>query len=394
MIFPNLLIQSHLPISLAHGTGAVLIKQLAEYPRAKMANIFAFPYGEAWLEKSLRLLKGDNLKVRMMHTATQIKQVLKNERAVDGYYYKHVAKGLAKLRFSPDILYANPAKYEDLLSIIELRKSYQIPTIIYFQDYTFQLEEDFYSDLRRVLSDRQTKEIWALTPEIASEIEDKTGIVVKVVNNQHIEIGSQKKTRFNAFGENFKTVIMGTIYSVETVKFLKRLWAMMKESLPELSPIEWLAHPKALKRIGKNTKIEPEIRYGGFLQGEELNEKLLSADLSIIPVNIGRKAEDSIAQYSLPSRISELASLGVPMFVIASPDTATARYIQRTGIAICESADNLEACKSKIVEFMKNQTMREAFSQKARKYAEKNLDIKRYREELYHKFVELKERGI
>jgi hypothetical protein len=47
-----------------------------------------------------------------------------------------------------------------------------------------------------------------------------------------------------------------------------------------------------------------------------------------------------------------------------------------------------------MIEFMKNQTMREAFSQKAREYAEKNLDIKRYREELYHKFVELKERGI
>jgi glycosyltransferase involved in cell wall biosynthesis len=391
MILPNLLVQSYFSISLAHGTGTVLIKQLAEYPRAKMANVFTFPYGEVWLEKSLWLLKDDNLKTRVIYAAMQIKQALRGERVADGYYYKHVAKGLAKLRFSPDILYANPAKYEDLSSIIELRKSYQIPTIIYFQDYTFQLEEDFYSDLRRVLSDRQTKEIWALTPEIASEIEDKTGIVVK---DQHIEIGSQKKTRFNAFGENFKTVIMGTIYSVETVKFLKRLWAMMKESLPELSPIEWLAHPKALKRIEKNIRIEPEIQYRGFLQGEELNEKLLSADLSIIPVNVGRKAEDSIAQYSLPSRISELAVLGVPMFVIASPDTATARYIQRTGIAICESADNLEACKSKIVEFMKNQTMREAFSQKAREYAEKNLDIKRYREELYHKFVELKERGI
>ena len=339
MILPNLLVQSHFSISLAHGTGTVLIKQLAEYPRAKMANVFTFPYGEAWLEKSLWLLKDDNLKTRVIYAAMQIKQALRGERVADGYYCKHVAKGLAKLRFSPDILYANPAKYENLLSIIELRKSYQIPTIIYFQDYTFQLEEDFYSDLRRVLSDRQTKEIWALTPEIASEIEDKTGIVVKVVNNQHIEIGSQKKARFNAFGENFKTVIMGTIYSVETVKFLKRLWAMMKESLPELSPIEWLAHPKALKRIGKNTKIEPEIRYGGFLQGEELNKKLLSADLSIIPVNIGRKAEDSIAQYSLPSRISELASLGVPMFVIASADTATAGYVQRTGIALCESAD-------------------------------------------------------
>ena len=394
MILPNLLVQSHFSISLAHGAGTVLIKQLAEYPRAKMANVFTFPYGEAWLEKSLWLLKDDNLKTRVIYAAMQIKQALRGERVADGYYYKHVAKGLAKLRFSPDILYANPAKYENLLSIIELRKSYQIPTIIYFQDYTFQLEEDFYSDLRRVLSDRQTKEIWALTTEIASEIEDKTGIVVKVVNNQHIEICSQKKTRFNAFGENFKTVIMGTIYSVETVKFLKRLWAMMKESLPELSPIEWLAHPKALKRIGKNTKIEPEIRYGGFLQGEELNKKLLSADLSIIPVNIGRKAEDSIAQYSLPSRISELASLGVPMFVIASADTATAGYVQRTGIALCESADNIEACKSKMIEFMKNPAMREAFSKRAREYAEKNLDIKLYREELYNKFIELRERGV
>lgn len=394
MIFPNLLIQSHLPISLAHGTGAVLIKQLAEYPRAKMANIFAFPYGEAWLEKSLRLLKDDNPKTRVIHAAIQIRQALRGERAVDGYYYKHVAKGLAKLRFSPEVLYANPAKHENLSSITELRKYYQIPTIIYFQDYTFELGEDFYRELKKVLSDRQTKEIWALTPEIASEIENKTGIAAKVVNNQHIEIGSQKKTQFNAFGENFKTIIMGTIYSVEIVEFLKRLWSVMKESLPELSPIEWFAHPKAIKRIKEKIETEPEIQYRGFLQGEELNKKLLSADLTIIPVNVGRKAEDSIAQYSLPSRISELAVLGVPMFVIASPDTATARYIQRTGIAVCESADDLEACKSKIVEFMKNQTMREAFSQKAREYAEKNLDIKRYREELYHKFVELKERGI
>jgi len=152
-----------------------------------------------------------------------------------------------------------------------LRKSYQIPTIIYFQDYTFQLEEDFYSDLRRVLSDRRTKEIWALTPEIASEIEDKTGIVVKVVNNQHIEIGSQKKTQFNLLDERFKIVIIGTLYSVEIVKFLKRLWAMMKESLPELSPIELLAHPKALKRIGKNIRIEPEIQYRGVTQHAEKN---------------------------------------------------------------------------------------------------------------------------
>ncbi len=394
MMFPNLLIQSHLPISLAHGTGAVLIKQLAEYPRAKMANIFAFPYGEAWLEKSLRLLKDDNLKTRVIHAAIQIRQALRGERAVDGYYYKHVAKGLAKLRFSPEVLYANPAKHENLSSIIELRKYYRIPTIIYFQDYTFELGEDFYRELKKVLSDRQTKEIWALTPEIASEIENKTGIAAKVVNNQHIEIGSQKKTQFNAFGENFKTIIMGTIYSVEIVEFLKRLWSVMKESLPELSPIEWFAHPKAIKRIKEKIETEPEIQYRGFLQGEELNKKLLSADLSIIPVNVGRKAEDSIAQYSLPSRISELAVLGVPMFVIASPDTATARYIQRTEIAVCESADDLEACKSKIVEFMKNQTMREAFSQRTRDYAEKNLDIKRYREELYHKFVELKERGV
>jgi hypothetical protein len=97
MILPNLLVQSHLSISLAHGTGTVLIKQLAEYPRAKMANVFTFPYGEAWLEKSLRLLKDDNLKTRVIYAAMQIKQALRGERVADGYYCKHKGSGKAEI---------------------------------------------------------------------------------------------------------------------------------------------------------------------------------------------------------------------------------------------------------------------------------------------------------
>jgi len=47
-----------------------------------------------------------------------------------------------------------------------------------------------------------------------------------------------------------------------------------------------------------------------------------------------------------------------------------------------------------MIEFMKNPAMREAFSKRAQEYAEKNLDIKLYREELYNKFIELRERGV
>lgn len=96
MILPNLLVQSYFSISLAHGTGTVLIKQLAEYPRAKMANVFTFPYGEVWLEKSLWLLKDDNLKTRVIYAAMQIKQALRGERVAEWLLLQACSKGSGK----------------------------------------------------------------------------------------------------------------------------------------------------------------------------------------------------------------------------------------------------------------------------------------------------------
>lgn len=184
--------------------------------------------------------------------------------------------------------------------------------------------------------------------------------------------------------------MMGTIYSAATLNAVKTLWRMLKENLPELSPIKWYAHPKAIDKIKTmNLDLGQEVQYAGFYQGEELSKKLLEAEMSIIPVNAEASGQDCIAKYSLPSRISELASLGIPMFVLASPDTATANYIRRTKIALCETLSDLEACKAKMQEFIQTPEMRKEFSQRARRYAEQNLDIRVYREELYGKFVEL-----
>lgn len=389
--FPNLLVQTNWSVSLAHGTGAVLLRQLKDYPKTKVANVFANFYSEAVLDKSLWLQMQDDLRAKLLYFAYPIKQVIKGEKVTEGCFYKEARKGLMRINFSPQVLYANVVKHCDLMIIAELRKHIEMPTLLYFQDYFGKGEsEQFFADLKSILQDKQTREFWALTPEIADDIETRIGIRAKVVNNQHIEITEKKKQNFSQFDKDFQIVIMGTIYSVSMLNKIKELWRALREALPELSAIKWYAHPKSIDKIKiMNASLGQEIEYAGFFQGEALNKKLLEADMTLIPVNSEASAQDNIAKYSLPSRISELAALGIPMFVLASPDTATAGYVRRTQIALCETPSNLEACKAKLIAFIQTSKMREEFSQRARHYAEQNLDIKVYREELYNKFIEL-----
>lgn len=389
-IYPKLLVQTCMSISWAHGTGAVLLKQLKDYPRRQVANVFTQMYGEKELERSIWLATEDSIKAKAVYFAYPIKQVIKGERVVEVYPYKEAKKALLRLNFLPQVLYVNAVKDKDLKIALMLEAQFEVPTILYFQDYVEHESETFFTYLKSILENKRTKEFWVITQEIADDIENAIGAKAKVVNNQHIEIPVFKKEKFAQFDKDFRIVIVGTIYSAAILNGIKTLWRVLKENLPELSPIKWYAHPKSVGKIKEmNLDIGQEIQYAGFYQGEELSKKLLEADMSIIPVNAEASAQDHIAKYSLPSRISELASLGIPIFVLASPDTATANYIRRTKIALCETLSNLEACKAKVQEFIQTPEMRREFSQRSRRYAEQNLDIKVYREELYNKFIEL-----
>lgn len=388
--YPKLLIQTNMNVSLAHGTGAVLLKQLKNYPRKQIVNVFSCMYGKTELERSIWLSTENNIRAKVIYFTYPIKQVIKGERVVEVYPYKEAKKALLRLNFLPQVLYVNPIKQKDLEIALMLETQFEVPTILYFQDYCNHEPETFFPYLKSILENKRTKEFWVLTQEMADDIEEKIGIRAKVVNNQHIEIPVYKKEKFAQFDKDFCIVMMGTIYSAAILNAVKTLWRMLKENLPELSPIKWYAHPKAIDKIKTmNLDLGQEVQYAGFYQGEELSKKLLEAEMSIIPVNAEASGQDHIAKYSLPSRISELASLGIPMFVLASPDTATANYIRRTKIALCETLSDLEACKAKMQEFIQTPEMRKEFSQRARCYAEQNLDIKVYREELYDKFIEL-----
>jgi hypothetical protein len=86
--------------------------------------------------------------------------------------------------------------------------------------------------------------------------------------------------------------------------------------------------------------IGPEIEYAGFLDGQEMIDALMEADLALVPFNVTASAEHDYARYSLPSRLTELVAVGVPILCIASADTPVARYLSQNRVGVTGDTQN------------------------------------------------------
>lgn len=77
--YPKLLIQTNMNVSLAQGTGAVLLKQLKNYPRKQIVNVFSCMYGKTELERSIWLSTENNIRAKVIYFTYPIKQVIGRE---------------------------------------------------------------------------------------------------------------------------------------------------------------------------------------------------------------------------------------------------------------------------------------------------------------------------
>jgi glycosyltransferase involved in cell wall biosynthesis len=392
--YPKTLILTYQSVSVAHGTGAALIRQLSKYPPEKLANIYLDKYGAPTIDIHFKVsgLKRKEIplsRVIRFFLENLLRRPLKRKILEIGVPLDEITATLRAKKFVPELVYANPMSKEDIVVAKELYAQFQCKVIFYFQDYHDEAI-DFNEHLSQTASFVQ--EYWALTPEIAKQIQDKTKRPVSIVNNQHSKIPVSYKTDYRKFSSDFDVVMVGNIWTPSVLIPLRKVWANLMAETPGLKPIQWYAHPEALRRVRKvTTEWESAIQYAGFLQGDAFLQRLQQADMTISPVNKENKAQDNIARYSLPSRMTEFSAVGIPMFFAASPDSATASYLRKTGIGVCETLADLNLFQKRLKEFVENQSEREMVGKKARQYAVDYLDIEKFQDELYRRFQEISE---
>jgi glycosyltransferase involved in cell wall biosynthesis len=267
-----------------------------------------------------------------------------------------------------------------------------VPLVQYFLDYLMSPGLGSERYLRRVLA--RADEVWALTEEIADavgRVAAKFGKSVRVQPGFHLDLPAVWKQTHRAAGaSDFTCVICGNFWQHSVALIVKRVWLRVQQAVPGLGPIEWTCHPESVRRtedfIGS---LKPEIQPGFYSVGAELFERLARADMALIPFNVHRAPENKYARYSLPSRLTELLSVGLPVFCIAGAETPLARYVLRNQLgAVCDAEDE-ERLAQQLAGFIRDREARAAAGARGRQFAEREFALGPFQEFLHAKLTAL-----
>ena len=263
-----------------------------------------------------------------------------------------------------------------------------IPLIQYFMDYSSPkgFKKNRYLD--SVL--RHANEIWSLTEEIVSEIKSTAMTYGKKVQLQpafHCEVPHLwKRPSEFASGNPIQCIVVGNFYLPRMAKVLKRVWSAVQRIVPGLGPIDWYCQAEGVKRVYDEVgELGPEIRHTGFFSGQELTSRLIAADIAILPFNAFGEPENDYARFSLPSRLTEILSVGLPLFCIASEKTPVANYLKKNNTGYVCSAHNEIKIAEQLAQFIKDTNLREELGARARRFAEQEFPLNLFQNFLYTK---------
>ena len=375
---PNLLLLSDTCVSFAHGTGTVLIRHFSNYPAAKIFHAFRNERGKPYYENSLRL-----------------QYTLKDKQSVASAVEKLKAE-LDGNRFEPGIIYSNFNSVIGLEFLNAFIKRFKIeaPLIQYFQDYfpgignIAPLIEALKPNLR---------EIWVLTEEMARSIRPILNDPVQVVSNLSCNIPrNYKKKHAGKSDPGFSAILFGNVWTPGILDDIKTAWRYVSSIIPGISPIKWYAHSFSVDYVKEaGIECQPEISYEGFISTGESGfyDFLSSFDMAIIPFTKELTQKNRYAQYSFPSRLTELAAAGLPVFLVSAAGTPVQRFIAEKKIGICASPADPPAFQQSLLSFIENKELRETCGYNARKLAEEAFDLIKHQKFLYNTFAELAKKG-
>lgn len=380
---PNILLLTTGCLSFAHGTGARLLQHFASYPRQHLWNIFCGLQGEPELDQHLWVTIHGDWRASLRRWRRRLFGI---PTAVD---MRTIRQYLTRRKWHPDLIYATCLHRDDLivLDAILQQYDYALPVIQHFLDWHPDDSEAIHllQKLNPYLS-----EVWALTENIQLDISHILGRPTSLVSVFHCDLPTIYKQHHHPYSSNFRAVILGNCSYTEIFDDLAYAWQQLETDFPDLQPIHWYGHPNAINSLfQRGYKLPPAIEYRGFIANEELIAKLVTYDLALIPFNRADQPESYYARYSCPSRITELASAGLPLCLLAGSETAAAQYIWQNDIGVVVNPSHREQLIAELKALLQDSALRQTLGHKSRCFAEAHFDVVKHRQFLYATFNRL-----
>ena len=392
---PRVLVFSEGAISRSHGTGTIFERNFAAYPPEKLTNWFIGLAEDPLLARSLNLNPHRWPAGNFSPPTTLLAKI-----------WNRLFAGLAGRRWSVPVNHAalraaaraQAAEFDLVYAIVLTREgldalaavldglSRPVPVILQIQDFFPRAHFGFWRALDRIAP--HVAEAWVVAPSIAAALAPHLpGKPVHVDPLFNLALPGSAKTQHRDFGPDFRAVVLGNFWNPALLTDLKAAWAVCQQRLPGLPAIRWHCHPAGVERLrAAGIAPAPEVVPAPFLSGDALFAMLREADLAIIPFSRGLTPQTDYERYSLPSRITELAAIGLPVFCLSGRGTPLNDYVTTHGVGRAAPAAMTEAVADGLVALIRDTDARRQLGQAARLHAESHFGIRAQQARIYQRF--------
>jgi len=390
-VWPRLLLVMDSCTSTAHGTGTSNIRNLAGYPEDRLLEFYWHRKGTPHFPQSYQA--GPDCTVSSAPpTATGGLALRLNHnrlKPADGLAKAEVARLIQA--FNPEIVLSYvcvPPGLALLQTIADCLPSH-VPIVQHFVDFLPQLRTAQLAAQLKQLAPRLT-EVWSLTDSIAHTIGPMIGRPCQRIGLFSCALPTVTPHQVRPAGPGFKAVMIGNVWLSFMLGETALLWRKAMDAVPGLPTIDWFASRETIRQFrDSGIPMDQSIRDAGFFSGTRLSAELAHSDLAILPFNhaplhklLRGTYEHDYSRYSLPSKITEFAAHGIPIFLLAGEDTETAELVRRYDIGRVASLDDPKAALATLLAFLADPVARERCARNGRRLAEADFDQTKYQEML------------
>lgn len=309
----------------------------------------------------------------------------------DFFFQQQVSKELIQWieEIKPDIIYFQPSDFQNIKFINELHKLTGIPYAIHVMDNFLEI-----STYQKELN----KKSILLLQQAIEELIQKSNLCLGICQEMSTQYSNQFNRVFYSFQHavdpriwfrNYKVrrdpqpfvilyagrISFGTINSLfvlaQSIDNCNRENECNFEfQVQTTSPV-----PQLLKKLSKYqcVRIHDQVPY------ERLPDRYKEADLLVLPMDFDKKSLSYI-KYSMPTKVPEYLSSGVPIFVLAPEITALYKYAKSANWAFLNGDGNAIKIENQLLEIRNNYNLRIEISETAQSVGQQNHDIYRVRE--------------
>ena len=395
---PRVLVFSEGAISSSHGTGTIFARNFGAYPPEKLTNWFIGASEDPLLARNLNLSSHrwprGNFNPPSVLLAKLWNRLL--ARATGRTWCVPVNHGAIR-----DAARAQAAEFDLVYAIVLTREGFDalaavldglgshVPVILQIQDFFPRAHLGFWPAVRRLAP--RIAEVWAVAPSIGRALAPHLpGKPMRIDPLFNLALPQPSKIQHRDFSGDFRTVVLGNFWNPALLDDLKAAWRLCQQQLPGLPPVRWHCHPAGIDRVrAAGYAPGPEVEPAPFLTGEKLFTMLREADLAIIPFSREDEPTTDYERYSLPSRVTELAAAGLPIFCLSGHGTPLYDYVTENQIGLAAPASDTAQVASRLISLIRDTAQRTALGCAARTHAERHFPLAAEQADIYRRFSEV-----